>query len=133
MESEAADRSRITLRDHIDAVVGAIDSCDPAGGKVVVGHSAGAAIAHAAVDARPDRIARVVYVGGFPTGDGDAVAEGTRPKQRGPETGSWGSSSSPSLLPDLPTVTALRNRRSGRRRAVRRQAALRPNRPAWRR
>ena len=65
------------MRDHVDAVVATIDAVDPADGKVVlVGHSAGGAIAHAAVDARPDRVARVVYVGGFPTGDGDAVADG---------------------------------------------------------
>jgi len=77
MESKDADRSEITLRDHVDAVVAAIASFDPADGKVVlVGHSGGGAIAHAAVDARPDRVARVVYVGGFPTGDGDAVADG---------------------------------------------------------
>jgi len=77
MESQDADRSGITLRDHADAVIAAIDAVDPAGGKVVlVGHSAGGAIAHAAVDARPDRVARVVYVGGFPTGDGAAVADG---------------------------------------------------------
>ncbi len=77
MEARDADRSGITLREHVDAVVAAIDSVDPADGKVVlVGHSAGAAIAHAAVDARPDRVARAVYVGGFPTGDGDAVADG---------------------------------------------------------
>ena len=30
----------------------------------------------AAVDARPDRVGRAVYVGGFPTGDGDAIADG---------------------------------------------------------
>src|SRR5919106_2635881 len=77
MESKDADRCEITLRDHVDAVVAVIDSFDPADGKVVlVGHSAGGAVAHAAVDARPDRVARVVYVGGFPTGDGDAVADG---------------------------------------------------------
>jgi pimeloyl-ACP methyl ester carboxylesterase len=77
MESKNTDRSTITLRGHVGAVVAAIDAVDPAEGKVVlVGHSAGAAIAHAAVDARPDRVARVVYVGGFPTGDGDAVADG---------------------------------------------------------
>jgi pimeloyl-ACP methyl ester carboxylesterase len=77
MESKKADRSQITLRDHVDAVVEVIDSLAPADGKVVlVGHSAGGAIAHAAVDARPDRVARVVYVGGFPTGNGDAVADG---------------------------------------------------------
>lgn len=77
MESKGADRSGITLRDHVDAVVTLIDSLDPVDGKVVlVGHSAGGAIAHAAVDARPDRVARVVYIGGFPTGDGDPVADG---------------------------------------------------------
>lgn len=72
MESKDADRSGVTLRDHVDAVVDVIDSLDPANGKVVlVGHSAGGALAHAAVDARPDRVARVVYVGGEPRGDDD--------------------------------------------------------------
>jgi pimeloyl-ACP methyl ester carboxylesterase/uncharacterized damage-inducible protein DinB len=72
MEAKDADRSMITLRDHVDVVVGAIDAA--ANGVVLVAHSAGGAVAHAAVDARPDRVARVVYVGGFPTGDGDAAA-----------------------------------------------------------
>ena len=63
MESQDADRSEITLRDHVDAVVAMIDSVEPTtGGVVLVGHSGGGAIAHAAVDARPDRVARVVYV-----------------------------------------------------------------------
>src|SRR6267378_2767187 len=62
MESKEADRSGITLRDHVDAVVEVIDSGDRAGGKIVlVGHSGGGAIAHGAADARPDRLARVVY------------------------------------------------------------------------
>jgi pimeloyl-ACP methyl ester carboxylesterase len=74
MESKDADRSEITLRDHVDAVVEAIDSFDPAHGKVVlVGHSGGGAIAHAAVDARPDRVARVVYVDSGPLGDGGLI------------------------------------------------------------
>ena len=73
MESKHADRSAVTRRDHVDAVVAAIDSVDPADAKVVlVGHSAGGAIAHAAVDARPDRVARAIYVGGFPLADGEA-------------------------------------------------------------
>jgi pimeloyl-ACP methyl ester carboxylesterase len=77
MESNDADRSAITLGDHVDAVVAAIDAVATDAEKVVlVGHSAGGAIAHAAVNARPDRVARVVYVGGFPTGDGDALADG---------------------------------------------------------
>jgi pimeloyl-ACP methyl ester carboxylesterase len=77
MESKDADRSEISLRDHVDAVVKVIDSCGPANGKVVlVGHSGGGAIAHAAVDARPDRVARVVYVDSWPLGAGDVINEG---------------------------------------------------------
>jgi pimeloyl-ACP methyl ester carboxylesterase len=74
MQSKDADRSRITLRDHIDAVVGVIDSLEPAGGPVVLaGHSGGGAVAHAAVDARPDRVARVVYVDSGPLADGGLI------------------------------------------------------------
>ena len=74
MESKDADRSEITLRDHVDAVVEVIDSLDPADGKVVlVGHSGGGAVAHAAADARPDRVARVVYVDSGPLGDGGVI------------------------------------------------------------
>ncbi len=71
LESADADRAGIRLRDHVDAVVAAIDE---AGGPVVlVGHSGGGAIAHAAADARPDRVARVVYVDAGPLGEGQAI------------------------------------------------------------
>jgi pimeloyl-ACP methyl ester carboxylesterase len=74
MESKDADRAAITLRDHVDAVVAAIDSLDPVAGKVVlVGHSGGGAVAHAAVDARPGRVARVVYVDSGPLGQGGVI------------------------------------------------------------
>jgi pimeloyl-ACP methyl ester carboxylesterase len=74
MDSKDADRSGITLRDHVDAVVEIIDSFDPAAGRVVlVGHSGGGAIAHAATDARPARVARVVYVDSGPLGDGGII------------------------------------------------------------
>jgi pimeloyl-ACP methyl ester carboxylesterase len=74
MQSGDADRSEITLRDHIDAVVDVIDSVDPADGPVVlVGHSGGGAIAHAAVDARPGRVARAVYVDSGPMGEGGVI------------------------------------------------------------
>ena len=73
-ESRDADRSLITLRDHVDAVVRVIDSVGLAGGQVVlVGHSGGGAIAHAAADARPERVARVVYVDSGPLGDGGVI------------------------------------------------------------
>jgi pimeloyl-ACP methyl ester carboxylesterase len=74
MESKDANRSTITLRDHVDAVITVIDSFDPADGDVVlVGHSGGGAIAHAAVDARPDRVAHVVYVDSVPLGEGGVI------------------------------------------------------------
>ncbi|MBE1584147.1 alpha/beta fold hydrolase [Nonomuraea angiospora] len=74
MESKDADRSEITLLDHVGAVVKAIDSFDPAGGKVVlVGHSGGGTIAHIAADVRPDRVARVVFVDSVPPGDGGLI------------------------------------------------------------
>lgn len=74
MESHAASRSGVALRDHVKAVVGAIDEAD--GEVLLVGHSAGSGIGHAAVDARPERVARAVYVGGFPTPDGSALLDG---------------------------------------------------------
>ncbi len=78
MESRDADRSKITLRDQVEAVVAVIDSFDSADGEVVVlvGHSGGGAIAHAAVDARPTRVARVVYVDSLPLGEGGVINDG---------------------------------------------------------
>lgn len=70
MESKDADRSDISRQDHVDAIVAAIDAAsDPV---VLVGHSLAAALAHAAVDARPNRILRAIYIGGFPSGHGVA-------------------------------------------------------------
>lgn len=71
MQSRGADRSGIRLRDHVDAVVDAVDKADAP--VVLVGHSGGGAIAHAAADARPDRVARVVYVDAGPLANGHAI------------------------------------------------------------
>jgi pimeloyl-ACP methyl ester carboxylesterase len=65
------DRGAIRLRDHVDTVVAAVDEAD--GPVVLVGHSGGGAIAHAAADARPDGVGRVVYVDAWPLGDGRAI------------------------------------------------------------
>jgi len=71
LESRDADRSGITFQDHVDAVTAAIDAIDAP--VVLVGHSGGGAIAWAAVDARPDRIARVIYVDSGPLAEGGCV------------------------------------------------------------
>lgn len=71
MESRDADRSGIGLRDHVDAVAAVVDAID--GPVVLVGHSGGGAVAHAVADARPDRIARVVYVDSAPLGQGGVI------------------------------------------------------------
>jgi pimeloyl-ACP methyl ester carboxylesterase len=74
MESKGADRVGISVEDHVAAIVSALDEENqPA---LLVGHSAGSGLAWAAVDARPDRVARVVYVGGFPGSDGDPLLNG---------------------------------------------------------
>ncbi|WP_426321269.1 alpha/beta fold hydrolase [Microbacterium sp. E-13] len=78
MEGADADRSRVTLEDHVAAVVAAIDAAE--GERVIlVGHSAGAGIVYAAADARPGRVARLILIGGFPTGDGQPLLRGFEP------------------------------------------------------
>jgi len=77
MHSKEADRSAITLRDQVDAVVAAIDAVPGDGEDILlVGHSIGCGIAHAALDARPGRVARIVHVGGFPAPAGTPMLPG---------------------------------------------------------
>ena len=73
LESRDADRSSIGLADHVAAVVEAIDAPDQP--VVLVGHSGGGAVIHAAVDQRPDRVTRAVYVDSGPLPDGVAINE----------------------------------------------------------
>ena len=53
-------RADITLQDQVDAVVAAINAIT--GQVAPVGQTGGAAISHAAVDAAPDSVSRVIYV-----------------------------------------------------------------------
>jgi pimeloyl-ACP methyl ester carboxylesterase len=70
-QSPDAARAGIGLRDHVDAVLAEVDRLP--GPVALVGHSGGGAIIHAVVDARPDRIARAVYVDSGPLGAGAAI------------------------------------------------------------
>ncbi len=64
-------RAEVGLADQIAAVVELIDGLDD--DVVLVGHSAGAFVVHGAADARPDRIARIVYVDALPGGPGSRI------------------------------------------------------------
>lgn len=62
-----------TLDDQVAAVLAAVDAAS--GKPVVVGHSAACTLAWLAADARPDRIAKLVLIGGFPSADGELYAD----------------------------------------------------------
>jgi pimeloyl-ACP methyl ester carboxylesterase len=64
MEAVDADRSGVSWQDQVDAVVAAIDAAD--GQVALVGHSFGGMVAYCAVDARPDKVAHLVFVGSEP-------------------------------------------------------------------
>jgi pimeloyl-ACP methyl ester carboxylesterase len=71
LQSRATDRSAIGLADHVAAVVDEVDRADEP--VVLVGHSGGGTVVHGAVDRRPDRVARAVYVDSGPLPDGVAT------------------------------------------------------------
>lgn len=62
-----------TLDDQREAVLAAVDAAH--GKPLVVGHSAAASLAWLAADARPEKVAGVVLIGGFPTADGLPYAD----------------------------------------------------------
>ena len=58
-----------TFEDQVATVLAAVDAAD--GPALVVGHSAAAALAWVAADARPEKVARVALIGGMPSADGE--------------------------------------------------------------
>ena len=60
LESAEADRSKVTLSDHVDAIVGAIEAASRP--VVLAVHSASGFSGYVASDRVPDRIAAMVYV-----------------------------------------------------------------------
>jgi pimeloyl-ACP methyl ester carboxylesterase len=66
-------RASATLDDQVAAVLAAVDSAS--GRPLVVGHSAAATLAWLAADARPEKVAGIVLIGGWPTADGEPYAD----------------------------------------------------------
>lgn len=62
-----------TLDDQVAAVLAAVDSAPEK--PIVVGHSAASTLAWLAADARPEKVAKVVLIGGFPSADGESYAD----------------------------------------------------------
>jgi pimeloyl-ACP methyl ester carboxylesterase len=62
-----------TLDDQVAAVLAAVDSASEK--PMVVGHSAASTLAWLAADARPEQVAGVVLIGGFPSADGEPYAD----------------------------------------------------------
>ncbi|MFD1938493.1 MULTISPECIES: alpha/beta fold hydrolase [Nonomuraea] len=62
-----------TLDDQVAAVLAAMDSAS--GRVMVVGHSAACTLAWLAADARPEQVAKVALIGGFPSADGESYAD----------------------------------------------------------
>lgn len=61
------------LEDQVAVTVAAVDAAE--GKVVVIGHSAAATLAWIAADRRPDHVAAVGLIGGFPASDGQAYAD----------------------------------------------------------
>src|ERR1700753_191319 len=62
-----------TLDDQVSAVLAVVDAA--AGESIVVGHSGACTLAWLAADARPERVGKVVMIGGFPQADGALYAD----------------------------------------------------------
>jgi pimeloyl-ACP methyl ester carboxylesterase len=66
--------SSATLDEQVAAVVAAVDASAHRQ-LVVVGHSAACSLAWLAADARPEKVARAVLIGGFPSADGELYGD----------------------------------------------------------
>jgi pimeloyl-ACP methyl ester carboxylesterase len=77
-----------TLDDQVAAVLAAVDSSSEKA--MVVGHSAACTLAWLAADARPEKVAKVALIGGFPSADGELYADFFEPKDGVMPFPGWG-------------------------------------------
>jgi pimeloyl-ACP methyl ester carboxylesterase len=73
LPGQSAGSESATLDDQVAAVLAAVDSAS--GKTMVVGHSAASTLAWLAADARPERVTKTVFIGGFPAPDGRPYAD----------------------------------------------------------
>jgi pimeloyl-ACP methyl ester carboxylesterase len=81
------------LDDQVAAVLAAVDSASEK--PMVVGHSAACTLAWLAADARPERVAKIVLIGGFPSADGEHYADFFEPKDGVMPFPGWGAFEGP--------------------------------------
>lgn len=81
LESVTAPRDGIGVAEQVAAITAAVDAVgDPSARDVVlVGHSGGGPLANAALDARPGRVSRIVYVDSAPLAPGGVIPSGLTP------------------------------------------------------
>jgi len=77
-----------TLDDQAATVIAAVDSASDK--PMVVGHSAACTLAWLAADARPDKVAKVALVGGWPSADGERYADFFETKDGAMPFPGWG-------------------------------------------
>jgi pimeloyl-ACP methyl ester carboxylesterase len=85
--------SSATLDDQVAAVLAAVDAVPDHA--FVVGHSAAATLAWIAADARPDKVAKVALIGGFPSADGKPYFDGFEPEDGFVRFPGWGAFEGP--------------------------------------
>jgi len=73
LPGQGAGPASATLDDQVAAVLAAVDSAPEK--PMVVGHSAACTLAWLAADARPEQVAKIVLIGGFPSADGQPYAD----------------------------------------------------------
>jgi pimeloyl-ACP methyl ester carboxylesterase len=74
LESRNADRSGIMMADHVAEIAAAVERC--AAPVALTGHGEAGGLIHAVVNRLPERVARAIYIGGFPAADGTQVLSG---------------------------------------------------------
>jgi pimeloyl-ACP methyl ester carboxylesterase len=77
-----------TLDDQVAAVLTAVDAASDK--PMVVGHSAACSLAWLAADARPERVAKIALIGGFPSADGEPYADLFEPEDGVMSFPGWG-------------------------------------------